>query len=66
MQTRHGDLVHADRHGAVVIPLDAAERLPAAIDLCVRREAPILAMARAPGFTVAQLKAAWAEAEDIH
>ena len=63
---RHGDLVHADRHGAVVIPAEAASRLPEAIELCGRREAPILAAARAPGFTVEKLAAAWAEAEDIH
>jgi regulator of RNase E activity RraA len=66
MPVRPGDLIHADRHGAVVIPLEVAERVPAAIDLCTRREAPILAMARAPGFTVEKLKAAMAEAEDIH
>lgn len=66
MHARHDDLVHADRHGAVVIPAAAAERLPAAIDLCIRREAPILAVARAAGFSVAALEAAWAEAEDIH
>jgi len=66
MTVRHGDLVHADRHGAVVIPAEAASRLPEAIELCGRREAPILAAARAPGFTVEKLAAAWAEAEDIH
>ncbi|HET6469201.1 MAG TPA: hypothetical protein VFG43_12575 [Geminicoccaceae bacterium] len=66
MAVRHGDLIHADRHGAVVIPLDVATEVPAAIDLCSRREAPILAMARAPGFTVEKLKAAMAEADDIH
>jgi regulator of RNase E activity RraA len=66
MTVRHGDLVHADRHGAVVIPVEAAPRLPEAIELCGRREAPILAAARAPGFTVEKLAAAWAEAEDIH
>ena len=65
MTVRHGDLVHADRHGAVVIPAEAASRLPEAIELCGRREAPILAAARAPGFTVEKLAAAWAEAEDI-
>jgi len=65
MTVRHGDLVHADRHGAVVIPVEAAPRLPEAIELCGRREAPILAAARAPGFTVEKLAAAWAEAEDI-
>jgi regulator of RNase E activity RraA len=66
MTVRHGDLIHADRHGAVVIPVEAAPRLPEAIALCGRREAPILAAARAPGFTVEKLAAAWAEAEDIH
>lgn len=66
MTVRHGDLVHADRHGAVVIPVEAAAQLPEAIELCQRREAPILTAARAPGFSVEKLAAAWAEAEDIH
>lgn len=66
MAVRHGDLIHADRHGAVVIPEDACDQLAAAIDLCIRREAPILAAARAPDFTVAKLREAMGEAEDIH
>ena len=66
MTVRHGDLIHADRHGAVVIPLDAVERLALAIDLCTRREAPVIAAARQPGFTVEKLQAAMAEADDIH
>jgi regulator of RNase E activity RraA len=61
-----GDLLHADRHGAVLIPPDAVERLPVAIDLCIRREAPLLAAARAPGFSIAALRAAMAEADEIH
>jgi regulator of RNase E activity RraA len=66
MTVRHGDLVHADRHGAVVIPLEALEALPAAIDLCTRREAPVIAAAREPGFSVEKLRAAMAEVDDIH
>ena len=66
MEVSPGDLIHADRHGAVVIPLAVAEQLPSAIDLCGRREAPILNAARAPGFSVAKLRAAMGEAEDIH
>jgi regulator of RNase E activity RraA len=66
MQVGHGDLIHADRHGSVVIPRAAAERLPAAIDLCTRREAPILKAAREPGFSIEKLKAAMGEADDIH
>lgn len=66
MAVKHGDLIHADQHGAVVIPLDAAERLPDAIDLCTRKEAPILAAARTPGFNVEKLRAAFGTADDIH
>jgi regulator of RNase E activity RraA len=65
MRIRHGDLVHADRHGAVVIPLDLAEKLPWAIELCARREALVVAAARQPGFGVEQLEAALAEAENL-
>ena len=66
MTVRHGDLLHADRHGAVVVPLEALEALPAAIDLCTRREAPVIAAAREPGFSVEKLRAAMAEVDDIH
>lgn len=66
MTVRPGDLIHADRHGAVVVPPEAVPLLPDAIDLLTRREAVILKLARAPGFTVAMLKAAMAEAEEIH
>lgn len=63
---RPGDLVHADRHGAVVIAPDWADELPRAIELVLRKEAPILAAARGPNFDVEKLIAAWGEAEDVH
>jgi len=66
MKVQPGDLIHADRHGAVVIPHGVAEQVPAAIDLCTRKEAPILKAARAPGFSVDKLMAAMGEADDIH
>src|SRR5436190_21194083 len=37
-----GDILHADRHGAVVIPADIAAKIPEAVDLLVRREEVIL------------------------
>jgi len=61
-----GDLIHADKHGAALIPPGMAKELPRAIELGMRQEAPILAAARAPGFTVDKLIAAWGEADDIH
>lgn len=66
MAASHGNLIHADRHGAVRIDEAFIEKLPAAIDLCIRREDPILKAARAPGFSVAKLRAAMGEAGDIH
>jgi regulator of RNase E activity RraA len=65
MRVRPGDLVHADRHGAVVIPSAHIGRMAAAIDLVIRKEQPILRAARAPGFTAEKLRAAWAEADAI-
>lgn len=61
-----GDLIHADRHGAVIIPEAVAAAVPDAIELCTRKEEPVLAAARAPGFTVEKLKQAWGEADDVH
>lgn len=66
MTVAPGDLVHADRHGAVVVPIDAVAALPEAIELLTRREAAILKVARAPGFSIDVLAAAMAEAEEIH
>jgi regulator of RNase E activity RraA len=65
MQVKPNDLVHADRHGAVVIPAALIEQMPAAIDIVIRKEQPILKAARAPGFTVEKLRAAWIEADQI-
>jgi regulator of RNase E activity RraA len=66
MTVRSDDLIHADRHGAVVIPANVAAKLPDAARLCERREEPILGIARDPGFTVEKLKEALARAAEIH
>jgi regulator of RNase E activity RraA len=66
MLVRSGDLVHADRHGAVVIPANVAAKIPAACDLLARKEAVILDMARKPGFTIAKLKDALQKMDEIH
>lgn len=62
----HDDVVHADRHGAVVIPAEAVRALPAAIDLCARREKVILDMARRDDFSINKLKDALTRADEIH
>ena len=52
--------MHADYHGAVVIPPAALEKLPAAIDLMARKEKVILDAARQPGFNAAKMREAHA------
>ena len=42
MLAGHDDVIHADRHGAVVVPAEAVTKLPAAIALIERRERVIL------------------------
>jgi regulator of RNase E activity RraA len=66
MTVHSDDLIHADRHGAVVIPLDIAAKLPDAAELCGRRETPILEIARSPSFTLEKLKQALARSAEIH
>ena len=66
MTVRSGDLIHADCHGAVVIPTDIAAKVPDAAELCGRRETPILEIARSPSFTLEKLKEALAKSAEIH
>jgi regulator of RNase E activity RraA len=60
------DVIHADRHGAVVVPTEAIKELPAAVTLLTRREKVIIDAAKSPGFSVARLRQAFAEQEEIH
>lgn len=66
LRVAHGMLLHADRHGAVVIPPEHLQALPACIDLVRRREAPLIAAARSGRFGIAELEQALRASEDIH
>ena len=66
MHAVHDDVIHADFHGAVVIPADAVKKLPAAIELVARREKVILDVVNAPGFTPDKLRAALKSSGEIH
>lgn len=59
MATTSADLIHADRHGAVIVPLDKVAVMEAALDGLIKQEAKIIAAARAPGVTVETIKAAF-------
>ena len=66
MRVHDGDLIHADRHGAVVIPPEAVDGIPAAAARVAAREARILAVARAPDCTAAALLRAFEDLDSIH
>jgi regulator of RNase E activity RraA len=58
-----GELIHADRHGAVVIPQEVIVDLKAAIDTVIANEAIVIGPAREPDFNIDKLEAAWARFE---
>ena len=58
MAAKSGELIHADRHGAVVVPADRITPMKAALDTLSKREARIIEAARAPGASAETIKAA--------
>ena len=66
MAVNDGDLIHADRHGAVVIPMSVARRVVEAARQVGDKEAIILNVCRGPGFTFEKLKAAMIGPKDVH
>ena len=61
MVVADGDLVHADRHGAVVVPSEVASRVKAAADLISRREAVLIAASKLEDFDIEALRTAFRE-----
>ena len=58
MEVESGDLIHADQHGAVVVPLAVIDAMPAALQKLTAQEERIIKAARVPGATAASIKAA--------
>jgi regulator of RNase E activity RraA len=59
MAVQSGDLIHADRHGAVIVPVDTIDAMKPALEGLNKQEARIIAAARAPGATAESIKAAF-------
>ncbi|MFD1797364.1 RraA family protein [Paracoccus aurantiacus] len=59
MTVAEGDLIHADRHGALVVPNDVIPVLGDAIRKLLETERLVLDPARAEGFDFAAFEAAW-------
>jgi regulator of RNase E activity RraA len=58
MAVKSNDLIHADRHGAAVVPADKISAMKTALVGLNEREAKIIKAARAPDMTLDKLKAA--------
>lgn len=66
LHVRPGDLIHADRHGAVIVPPGLVRALPDAAREVAAREAKILAVARGPGCTAEKLIDVFHQLDAIH
>jgi len=63
LRVAQGELIHADRHGALVIPSEVIPQLRKAIETVISGEAVVLGPAREPGFNIEKLETVWAEFE---
>ena len=66
MRVSDGDLVHADMHGAVVIPADVAAAVPEAAARIARVESVVIQAARQEGFNMDALRKAWGQQAEVH
>jgi regulator of RNase E activity RraA len=66
LRVRPGDLLHADVHGAVVVPPSLVRAIPAAAREVAAREARILAVARGPACTAEKLITVFDQLDAIH
>ena len=55
MHVEPGDLIHADQHGAVVIPIDVADQVPQAAADIAAKEAVLITASQQPGFSAATI-----------
>ena len=63
LDIKSGDLVHADRHGAVVVPIDVIDDLEASILKMQQTERLVLDPARKKGFDFDAFETAWNDFE---
>lgn len=55
LEVHPGDLVHADQHGVLLIPIEVAGEVPAAADRVIEREQEFLRWVRGPDFDADRL-----------
>ena len=60
------DVIHADRHGAVVVPAEVIKVIPAAAELIAQREKVLIDAAKSPDFSIDRLRQPFAEVFQVH
>jgi regulator of RNase E activity RraA len=63
IEVAQDELIHADRHGALVIPSDVIMSLKDAIGTVITNESIVLGPAREPGFDIKKLEEVWLKFE---
>ena len=66
MECEDGDLIHADMHGACLIPTEIAEDVVAEAARIAEQEAILIGASKEPGFNVDKIKEAYKRMADIH
>ena len=66
MTVRSDDLIHADRHGAIVIPIDIAAKLPDAANSAAAARRRSWRSRAAKDFSLEKLKEALKRSAEIH
>ena len=56
MMVRSGDLIHADKHGVLVVPNEIAPEVPKAAETIAERERRIMVHCKSSGFSLEELK----------
>lgn len=66
MKVSPGDIVHADKHGAVVVPDELLEKLPEALEKLLKDEKVFIDLALRDDFDMDMFEKALRDARDVH
>lgn len=65
LEVRSGDLIHADRHGAVIVPAELAPRVAETAAKVVKAERIVIDLCNSAEFSLEALREAWSRMGDL-